>query len=408
VSDDRYLLISADGHTGPPAEHYREYLDEAYHPQFDAHQAELGVIRGFQQEMNKDFREEWEAKTGDGGLHAAYDSDARNERLDGEGVAAEVLFPDADVLGTGRVASSPFGSGLGNPTDCDGELVFAGARAHNRWLADFCAKEPHRRIGVAVVPVTVDVDAAVTEVHEVADRGLRGVMVPTRWFDAPAYLDPSYEPFWAAVEERGLVLHTHSGAGPTDYDPMLPGAMAVYATEAYWWAARPLWVLLWGGVFERHPDLRYVIAENGAWWVPDIVAKMDEKFLGGHNTRKMGDAFRQTITMKPSEYIDRNCFFAASTPGVEDVGRRHEVGIGNLLWGNDFPHPEGTFPYTRELVRRRFHDVPRDECLAILGQNSAALYGVDTAALAPLVERIGPLVDDIHGDTPLQEVPEDR
>ena len=406
-TDDRYLLISSDGHTGPPAEHYREYLDEAYHPQFDAHQAELGVIREFQQSMNQDFRKEWEAKTGDGGLHAAYDSDARNERLDGEGVAAEVLFPDADVLGTGRVASSPFGSGLGNPTGCDPELVFAGARAHNRWLADFCAKEPHRRIGVAVVPIVVDVDAAVTEIHEAADRGLRGVMIPTRWFDSPAYHEPVYEPVWAAVAERGLVLHTHSGAGPADYE-LGPGFMAIYATEAYWWAARPLWVLLWAGVFERHPDLRYVIAENGAWWVPDLVSKMDEKYLGGHNTKKMGDAFREQLTMKPSEYIDRNCFFAASTPGVEDIARRHEVGIGNLLWGNDFPHPEGTFPYTRELVRRRFKDVPRDECRAILGHNAVGLYDIDAAALAPLVERIGPLVEDIHGETPLQEVPEDR
>ena len=74
------------------------------------------MIREFQQSMNQDFRKEWEAKTGDGGLHAAYDSEARNERLDGEGVAAEVLFPDADVLGTGRVAASPFGSGLGTAT----------------------------------------------------------------------------------------------------------------------------------------------------------------------------------------------------------------------------------------------------------------------------------------------------
>jgi hypothetical protein len=135
---------------------------------------------------------------------------------------------------------------------------------------------------------------------------------------------------------------------------------------------------------------------------------MDEKWIGGHNTRKFGDAYKLDVARKPSETVAEHCFFAASTPGVEDVGRRHEVGIGNLLWGNDFPHPEGTFPYTRELVRRRFKDVPRDECRAILGQNAVDLYGVDTAALAPLVERIGPLVEEIHGDTPLQEVPEDR
>ncbi len=134
----------------------------------------------------------------------------------------------------------------------------------------------------------------------------------------PAYHDPRYEPVWSAIADHGMVLHTHSGAGPTDYD-IGPGFMAIYATEAYWWAARPLWVLLWAGVFERHPSLKYVIAENGAWWLPDIVAKMDEKYIGGHNTKKLGNVFRENLSMKPSDYIDRNCFLAASTPGR----RRH-------------------------------------------------------------------------------------
>ena len=403
---DRYLLISADGHAGPPAELYRDYLDERYHPAFDAHQEEMSALRALAT-SNDSFKEEWEARTGDGGLLAAYDSDARNERLDAEGVAAEVLFPDADVLGTGRVSASPFGSGLSSGTDgVDPELIMAGARAHNRWLGDFCAKEPHRRVGVAVVPIVHDVDVAVEEIRAVADLGLRGVLIPTRWMNEPAYHDPRYEPVWGAIEELGLVLHTHSGAGPADYD-IGPGFMAIYATEAYWWAARPLWVLIWAGVFERHPGLRYVIAENGAWWVPDIISKMDEKYVGGHNTRKLGNAFRETISRKPSDYLDRNCWLAASTPGVEDINRRHQIGVGNFLWGNDFPHPEGTFPYTRELVRRRFKDVPRDEAARMLGLNAVDLYGIDTAALTPLVERIGPLVDEIHGDTPLQEVPED-
>ena len=112
--------------------------------------------------------------------------------------------------------------------------------------------------------------------------------------------------------------------------------------------------------------------------------------------------------MLPSEYIDRNVFIGASNTKRRELGMRYEIGVGNICWGNDFPHPEGTFPYTRELVRRRFKDVPRDECRAILGHNAVGLYGIDTAALAPLVERIGPLVEDIHGETQLQEVPEDR
>ncbi len=78
----------------------------------------------------------------------------------------------------------------------------------------------------------------------------------------------------------------------------------------------------------------------------------------------------------------------------------------NLLWGNDFPHPEGTFPYTRELVRQRFKDVPKDETRRILGLNAVELYGIDTAALTVLVDRIGPKVDEIHSDTPLATVVE--
>ena len=113
-------------------------------------------------------------------------------------------------------------------------------------------------------PESVDVDAAVTEIHEAADRGLRGVMIPTRWFDSPAYHEPVYEPVWAAVAERGLVLHTHSGAGPADYE-LGPGFMAIYATEAYWWAARPLWVLLWAGVFVLARNLWVVAANHAAW-----------------------------------------------------------------------------------------------------------------------------------------------
>jgi predicted TIM-barrel fold metal-dependent hydrolase len=156
-------------------------------------------------------------------------------------------------------------------------------------------------------------------------------------------------------------------------------------------------VLLLSGVFERHPSLKYSIAENGAWWVPDLVKRMDEKWVGAHNTRKFGDVFKMDLTMKPSEYVQRNCFFAASTPGVDEIDRRHDIGVGNLLWGNDLPHPEGTYPHTRKWIAERFRDVPEDEARQILGLNAAGVYNVDTAALAEVVERIGPTAEDVHG-----------
>jgi predicted TIM-barrel fold metal-dependent hydrolase len=387
----KYLVISADGHAGPPPATYRDYLDPDFREAFDEFQAAQEAGRM----VNAAFVEEWDEETGDHEMKAAYDPDARDAVLDAEGVAAEVLFPDADVLGTGRTASSPFGSGLASGAGADAESIKAGARAHNRWLADFCATNPHRRIGVGIVPVTTGVDDAVAQVHAVADAGLRGVLIPTRWFDAPAYIDPSYEPFWAACAERDLVLHTHSGAGPADY-PLGPGFVSIYAAEAWWWAARPFWVLVLSGVFERHPTLRYSIAENGAWWVPDLVARMDEKWIGGHNTRKFGDVFRHDLSKKPSEYVDGCCFFAASTPGEDEILRRHQIGIGNLLWGNDLPHPEGTYPHTRKWIAERFRDVPEDETARILGTNAAEAYRVDVAARADLVERIGPDAADVH------------
>ena len=136
---------------------------------------------------------------------------------------------------------------------------------------------------------------------------------------------------------------------------------------------------------------------------------MDEKYLGGHNTKKMGDAFREQLSMKPSEYLDRNCFFAASTPGVEDIDRRHEIGIGNLLWGNDFPHPEGTFPYTRELVRRAFKDVPRDESPArSSGSTRPALRHRRRARWPRWSSASARSSRTSTARRPLQEVPEDR
>src|SRR5687768_12968369 len=226
-----YFVVSADGHAGPPATVYRDYLDPAFREAFDAHQQAVEAGRM----TNTAFVAEWDEETGDHEMLAAYDSDVREKVLDTEGVAAEVLFPDADVLGTGRLASSPFGSGLASGVgETDPAAIFAGARAHNRWLADFVSASSQRRIGIAVVPVTAGIEESVAEIHAAADLGLKGVMMPTRWFARPAYIDPIYDPVWAACEETGLVLHTHSGAGPADY-PMGPGFVSIYAAEAWWW-----------------------------------------------------------------------------------------------------------------------------------------------------------------------------
>jgi predicted TIM-barrel fold metal-dependent hydrolase len=389
---DRYLLISADGHAGPPAAVYRDYLDPAFRERFDEQLKAIEDLRAlspFANAEKSEFQQEWELATdGDGGLTAAYDGAERNRVLDREGVVAEVLFPDADVLGTGRLAASPFGTGLAAGSQSDPADAIAGSQAHNRWLADFVADDPHRRIGVAVIPAIIpDMDTVLDLVREAKALGHRGILIPTRWFDRPPYNEPWYDPLWALVEELGLVLHTHSGAGPSDFTGGY-GLGPIYASEAGWWAGRPFHVLIWAGVFERYPNLRYSMAENAAWWVPDVIRKMDEKWYGAQPN-------------PPRVYLDRNCFFGASTPGVDDIERRHEVGVGNIMWGNDMPHPEGTFPFTRYWIQERFKDVPEDEARRMLGLTAAEVYGLDVAAAQQIADRIGPSVDEVHGDVEL-------
>lgn len=395
---DRYLVISSDTHAGPPSEAYRDYIDPSFREAFDRDLATATALRSIilesASEEQAKFRVEWEEETGDGGKLASYDAATRNVELDREGVAGEVIFPDADVLGGG--ASAPFSAGLQSSGELDGELVLVGARAHNRWLAELCSESPERRCGVATVPILHDIDAAVEEMRRVADAGLRAMMIPTLWGSKPAYHDPRYEPVWAAAEDLGLTIAVHSGGASKDILPG-PGMVPIYATEAWWWAARPLWVLLWSGVFDRHPGLRLAITEDGAWWLPDIVERMDEKWVGGHNTRKFGNLFRDAISRRPSEYLGTNVFLGASTPTRHEIGIRDRVGARTLLWGNDFPHPEGTWPHTRQSIHDVFHDVPVDETAQMLGLTAAAVYRFDVEKLAGTVERIGPTHDEVHG-----------
>jgi hypothetical protein len=82
---------------------------------------------------------------------------------------------------------------------------------------------------------------------------------------------------------------------------------------------------------------------------------------------------------------------------VDEIDRRHEIGVGNLLWGNDLPHPEGTYPHTRKWIAERFRDVPEDETAAILGRNATTVYRVDLPALEEVAGRIGPEPAEVHG-----------
>ncbi len=389
---DNYLVISADCHAGLPNAEYREWLDAEVHEQFDAalaeraRQAEMAA-QGF---LNQEFADEWHSENEEG-LRGGWDAGRRDKELDADGVAGEVIFPDADSVTSG--ASAPFGAGLGSTGDTDPALLMAGARAHNRWLAELCAASPDRRAGVAVVPILADIDAGVAEIRRAKESGLRGgILIPPMWQPYEPYHHPRYDPIWRTCEELGMPVHVHSGvADKPSYGPHI----GIYAAEVRFWSSRPLWFLIWSGVFERFPDLRFGVAECGAFWASDLLWRMDLVYERDHGSQKLGEQLTANVKMRPSEYFDRNCFLGASNTNRVELARRYEIGVGNLCWGNDFPHPEGTWPHTMEFLRSAFWDVPRDETAAILGLNAAEVYGFDVDALAPLAQRIGPSPADL-------------
>ena len=159
---DRYLVISSDTHAGLPDEHYREYLDPQYRERFDddiaqrhALRASMNAARG--PERREPVRRQWYEENEEG-LEGGWDAAHRDKELDADGVAGEVIFPDADAVRGG--ASAPFGAGLGFGGEFDAELLMAGARAHNRWLAELCSDSPDRRCGLAIAPILHDIDDA--------------------------------------------------------------------------------------------------------------------------------------------------------------------------------------------------------------------------------------------------------
>jgi len=384
----RYLVISSDCHAGLPNEQYRDWLDPQYRDAFDDHLRERGKMLELAQRglLNEEFAEEWERENEEG-LRGGWDAARRDKELDADGV----IFPDADAVTAG--ASAPFGAGLGTSGDLDPELLMAGARAHNRWLAELCADSPERRAGVAIMPILADPAAAAAEIRRARESGLRGgILIPSMWRPYPPYHDRRYDPVWATCEELDMPVHVHSGAADR---PEYGEHVGMYVTEVRWWSTRPLWFLIWSGVFERFPRLKFAVTECGAFWAADLLWTMDIAFDREHGAKKLGSSLTAHMTMRPSEYFDRNCWIGASNTRRRELARRYEIGVGNLMWGNDFPHPEGTWPHTREWLRNAFCDIPVEETKLLLGGSAAGVYNFDVEKLAPLAERIGPTPDDL-------------
>ena len=378
---DRYVVISADTHAGGSHTHYREYLDPAFRDEFDAWRAQYR--NPFKDLKDTDLRvRNW-------------DSTRRWSEQERDGVVGEVLFPNTiPPFFPSYVLWAP------PPSPEDYARRLAGIRAHNRWCADFVAEYPQRRAGIGQVFLN-DIDDAIADVQWIKQHGLRGgVLLPNippdvKWIK-PLY-HPDYDRLWAVCEDLGVPVNTHAGTGFPEYAPA-PASQLVMLVENGFWSQRPFTHLLLGGVFERFPRLKFVMTEMGASWIPPLLAELDRIIDRIHRTGAYGElrfAPEAVLAKSATEYFHQNCWVGVSQPTPEDAAARDVIGLDRFMWGSDYPHEEGTYPFSREHLRQLFHDTPEADLRRILGANAAELYGFDLDALAPVAAEVGPTVAEL-------------
>jgi predicted TIM-barrel fold metal-dependent hydrolase len=399
----RYVLISSDCHAGADLLDYKPYLEQRWHDEFDAWTNEY-----FDPWADIDAESEWKAGVSSFMSPLNWDSNKRLEALETEGIVAEVIFPNTvpPFFPNGLLAAP-------GPRNRDEyERRWAGIKAHNRWLKDFCDEAPGRRFGVAQLFID-NVDDAVAEIRWAKEAGLRQVLLPS---DHHLKLHNLYyrslDPIWSVCEELDMPIGRHGSVVGSDAElDSIDSAHAIGVLETTYFGQRSLGQLILSGVFERHPNLKFVFTELGAGkWYVDAITGLDRFCQGAAIDGTIVNMFAgravAKLSMMPSEYGSRQVYFgAAVTPEVLDI--HHEIGLDPLMWGADFPHHEGTAPYTNLVLRATLSSTPEDEIRQILGGNAARLYGADLDFLQAVANGVGPTVDEIAKPLRPEEAPRD-
>jgi uncharacterized protein len=295
---------------------------------------------------------------------AAYDAKARLETMDADGVAAEVLFPQASGFGGG-----PFVSTEGPP-----ELRLASIRAYNDYLAEEWAGVSPRFVAQCLLPMW-NVDLAATELVRAHALGHKAAV----WTSAPQshgfahFNDRYWDPLWATLSELEMPVALHIGsakaAGEAWEGYSAFSRLAVVSVTAITSNVQAIANLLFSGVLERFPTLAFVSVESGLGWVPYLLETADHQYEAQH-------LWDEGMSMRPSEYFRRQVYvnFWFERSGIE---LRHMIGVDNILWEADFPHPTSTYPHSRKAIETSLSGVPAEEQQKLLQGNATRLFKID-------------------------------
>ncbi len=349
-------FISADAHVTEPIELYAERLPERFNA-FAPRIVNTGGWRVLQAE-GMDDRKLMTASELDLAIVGGHDRRQRFREQEQDGVVAEVIFPNWAL----QICFVP----------ADPDLQLALCRCYNDWAAEHLLGEP-RMLPVGLLPMS-DVDAAIAEAERLASIGFRALFLPARMPDRP-YNEPAYDPFWAAAQDIGLPLTFHSGTG---YEPRVvrgPGGQIInYLLGAQLDGPSVFLHLAAGGALERFPGLQIVAVETGAAWLAWVLTQAD-MIAEDHAMFS-----KHRLSMKPSELIRRQCHATFMHDPVA-IHNLPITGIESLIWGNDYPHPEGTWPHSTGTATTQFHGLTDDQVHAIVAGNAARVFGFDLDAL---------------------------
>lgn len=355
MSEGKVPIISSDSHVVEPPELWKERLPKDMRHRAPHVEVRDGVqyviVEGTHPRKMGSGRTPLEGEALLKAQAGGWDPAARLKDQDRDGVTGEVIYPTNGLT----IFLSP-----------DPALQMAMARAYNDWAYEIFAGYP--RLAVAPLIPTCDIDLAIAEAQRVAGMGFRSVFLPMKVVGRPQYNDPIYDRLWAAIQETGLPINFHVGTGHENRGERGPGGAVInYLLHAQADGAYIACYLSASGVLERFPGIQAIAVETGCAWLGWVLMEMD------HIYQKHAQWVQPKLKMLPGEYWRRQGHVTFMHDPV-GVATRHFTGISTLLWGNDYPHAEGTWPHSQEALRNQFRGVPEEEVLQIAGGTAAKLY----------------------------------
>ena len=293
-----------------------------------------------------------------------YEPQARLEAMDRDGIDVALLFPSV----AGQAAAI-----------YDDETFSAHIQAYNDGIWDWAQEGDAKRMLPAAHLPNRGVEMTMQELDRVVKKGFVHFQYTGSPSSSPLPVAGD-DPFWAMVQETGIVVSMHGGSSAGRPKPKAPAKaspappvhdqeMIAAMRSSGLGAQTALGVMILSGVLERFPKLKVSLIETSTGWLPQFLNQLDAVYT---QHRWLGE---QKLSRLPSEYAKQ--VLIGVDREIQGIKHRHQVGVDNITFGTDYPHIGSFWPHTRFYIDLLFDGVPEDEREKILWSNAANMYGVN-------------------------------